>query len=30
MRRLPQQVSKAILIASVVGCGFNRARPVKR
>jgi hypothetical protein len=27
MRRLPQQVSKLILVASVVGCGFNPAAP---
>jgi hypothetical protein len=27
MRRLPQQVSKAILFASVVGCGFNPGAP---
>ena len=27
MRRLPQQVSKAILIASLVGCGFNPGAP---
>jgi hypothetical protein len=27
MRRLPQQVSKAFLIASVVGCGFNPGAP---
>jgi hypothetical protein len=27
MRRLPQQISKAILIASVVGCGFSPGAP---
>jgi hypothetical protein len=27
MRRLPQQISKAFLIASVVGCGFNPGAP---